>query len=105
MRIGVDFDEFQLIGLLAGERIEFVDSLHLVAEQRHAPGAILIVRREDFDHVAAHAERAAIKIAGRALVLQSHEIGEQLPLIEPLATANGEGHRRIGFDRADAVDA
>ena len=106
MRVGVDFDEFQLVGLLSGERIEFVDRFDLVAEQRHAPGAILVVRREYFDqHVAAHAERAAIEIAGGALVLQRHQVGQQLALVEALAALDGERHRRIGLDRADTVDA
>ncbi len=105
VRIGVDFDEFQLVGFLPGERIEFVDRFHLVAEQRHAPGAVLVVRGENLDDVAAHAERAAIKIAAGALVLQRDEIGEELALIEPLAALDRERHRRIGLDRADTVDA
>ena len=82
VRIGVDFHEFQFVGLLPGERIEFVDRFDFVAEQIDAPGAILIVRRENLDGVAAHAKRAARKIAVRALVLQRHEVGEQLPLVD-----------------------
>ena len=105
VRVGVDFDEFQLVGFLPGERIEFVDRFHLVAEQRHAPGAVLVVRRKNLDHVAAHAERAAIEIAARALVLQRDQVGEELALVQPLAALDGEGHRRIGLDRADTVDA
>ena len=105
VRVGVDLDEFQLVGFLPGERIEFVDRFHLVAEQRHPPGAILIVRRENLDGVAAHAERAAIEIAGGALVLQRHQVGEQLALVELRAALDRERHRRIGLDRADAVDA
>ncbi len=105
VRIGVDFDEFELVGLLPGERIEFVDRFHLVAEQRHPPGAVFIVRRKNLDDVAAHAERAAIEIAAGALVLQRDQVGEQLALIEFLAALDGERHRRIGLDRADAVDA
>ena len=61
--------------------------LDLVAEQRHAPGAVLVVRREDVDGVAAHAERAAEEIAGRALVLQRHQVGDQLALVDALAAA------------------
>ena len=34
VRVGVDLDEFQLVGLLPGQRIEFVDRFDLVAEQR-----------------------------------------------------------------------
>ena len=104
MRVGVDLDEFQFVGLAPGERIEFHDLLDFVAEQRHAPGAVFIVRREDIDGVAAHAERAAREIR-RALVLQRDEIGDELALLDALALLDDEGHRRIGLDRADTVDA
>ena len=60
---------------------------------------------ENLDHVAAHAERAAVEVAGRALVLQRHEIGDELALVDALALLERERHRRIGLDRADAVDA
>ena len=60
---------------------------------------------EEFDGVAAHAKHAARKVAAAALVLQRHEIGEQLPLVDLLAHLQGEGHGRIGLDRTDAVDA
>ena len=105
VRVGVDLDEFQLVGLLPGERIEFVDRFDLIAEQQHAPGAVLVVGGKDLDHVAAHAERAAIEVAGAALVLQRHQIGDELALVDALALLEGERHRRIGLDRADAVDA
>ncbi len=82
-----------------------MDRFHLVAEQRHAPGAVLVVRRENLDRVAAHAERAAVEIAGRALVLQRHQVGDQLALVDALALLDRERHRRIGLDRADTVDA
>ena len=105
VRVGVDLDEFQLVGLVAGERIEFVDRFQLVAEQRHPPGAVLVVRGEYFDHVAAHPERAAEEIAAGALVLQRHQVGDDLALVDALAALERERHRRIGLDRADAVDA
>ena len=105
MRVGVDLDEFELVLLVAGERIELLDILHGVAEQIHAPGAVFIVRRENVDDVAAHAERAAGEIGLRALVLQRHEIGDQLALVDALALLQRKGHRGIGLDRADTVDA
>ena len=37
--------------------------------------------------VAAHAERAAVEIAGGALVLQRHQVGDQLALVDALAAA------------------
>ena len=77
----------------------------LVAEQQHAPGAVFVVGGKDLDHVAAHAERAAIEVAGAALVLQRHQIGDELALVDALALLEGERHGRIGLDRTDAVDA
>ena len=84
VRVGVDLHELQLVGLLAGERIELVDRFHLVAEQVHPPGAVLVVRREDVDAVAAHPERAAREIAGGALVLRGDQVGDQLALVDAI---------------------
>ena len=105
MRIGVDLDEFEVLRLLAGQRIEFGDRLDLVAEEADAPGAVLVMGGKDVDRVAAHAEDAAREIAERALVLQRDEVGDELALVDLLAELQREGHRRIGLDRADAVDA
>ena len=105
MAVGVDLDEFQIVGLRPRQRVELDDRFDLVAEEIDAPRAVLIVRREQVDRVAAHAEHAAHEIAERALVLQRHQIGDHLPLIDLVADRQRERHRRIGLDRADAVDA
>ena len=61
---------------------------------------------EHFDRVAAHAEEAAREVAGlHALVLQRDEILDELALVDLVAELQGKGHRGIGLDRADAVDA
>ena len=57
MAVGVDLDEFEVLRLLAGQRIEFGDLLDLVAEEADAPGAVLVVGGEELDRVAAHAEQ------------------------------------------------
>ena len=105
VRIGVDLDRLQVAGLLAGQRIEFGDGLDLVAEHGDAPRRVFQVGRKDLDRVAAHAERAAHEIDVLALVLLGDEVGEQRPLVEPVADRHLERHRRIGLDRADTVDA
>ncbi len=61
--------------------------------------------REQVDGVAANAEGAAAEIGVGALVVQRHQIGEKLALVDALANREREGHRRIGLHRADAVDA
>jgi hypothetical protein len=103
--VGVDLDRLQVAGLLAGQRVELGDRVDLVAEHGDAPGRVFKVGREDFDRVAAHPETAALKIHLAALVLLGDEVGEQLALVEPFADLHLEGHRRIGLDRADTVDA
>ncbi len=105
VRVGVDLDEFEIVLLVAGERIELLYIFYGVAEQIHAPGAVLIVRREDVDDVAAHAKGAAGKIGLRALVLQCDEVGDQLPLVDALALLQRKGHRGVGLDGTDTVDA
>ncbi len=101
---GIDADLFQLLHLLAGQRIEFLNALDLVAEHIDAPRAVFIVRREDFDDIAAPAESAALEGLIIALVLQGHQIGAQLAFIDRLADRQVEGHGRIGFDRTDTID-
>src|ERR1700716_445031 len=105
MRIGVDFDEGEFLRRFAGERVELCDGLDLVPKKPDAPGAVLVMGREELDRVAADAKRAAGKIHRGALVLQRDEVGDELALVEALAALDAEGHRRVGLDRADAVDA
>ena len=105
MRVGVDLDGLQLARARPGERIELDDRFDLVAEERDAPGAVFEMRREELDRVAADAEGAAAEIHVGALVLKRDEVGEELALVDALADGEREGHRRIGLDRADAVDA
>ncbi|MNX88672.1 hypothetical protein D3C86_1206500 [compost metagenome] len=102
---GVDGDFVQVGGLLAGQGVELLDRLQLVAEQLDAPGAVLHVDGEDLQHVAALAEHAALEIQVVALVLQGDQVGAQLGLVDRVADLQGEGHGGVGLDRADAVDA
>ncbi len=105
MGVGVDLDRAELVGLGAGQGIELDERLDLIAEQRDAPGAVVQMRRPQLDGVAAHAERAAHEVHVVAAVLQSHEVGHQLPLLDLVAALQAEGHGRVGLDRADTVDA
>ena len=105
MAVGVDLYEFQVLRLLPGQRVEFDDRFDLVAEEADPPAAILVVRGEQFERVAAHAKNAAREIAERALVLQRDEVGDDLPLVDLFADLQRKRHRGVGLDRADAVDA
>ena len=103
--VGEDADEEEVGRFLAGERIELGDGFDLVAEQRDAPGGVLVVGGEELDGVAADAEGAADEAGVAALVLQLGEGAEQLALVDRLALAQVEGHGGVVLDRADAVDA
>ena len=105
VRIGVDLDELEVLRLLPGERIELGDRLDLVAEEADPPGAVLVVGGENLHRVAAHPKQAAREIRLRALVLKRDQIRDELTLVDPVAELQREGHRGIGLDRADAVDA
>ena len=72
MRVGVDFHELQLVGLLSGQRIELDDGFDLVAEHRKAPGAVFHVGGKHFDGVAARAKRATHEVDVVALVVERH---------------------------------
>ena len=105
VRVGVDLHRLELAVGGAGQRVELDDRLDLVAEEIDAPGAVLKVGREQVDGVAADAERAAAEVGIAPLVLERDEVGDELTLVDALADGEREGHRRVGLDRADAVDA
>ena len=65
MRIGVNLHRVELGRFPARQRIEFENRIHLVAEQGHAPGAVLVMRRENVDGVAAHAESSRARTPRR----------------------------------------
>ena len=105
MAVGVDRDPVQLFGLLAGQRIELLDRFDLVAEQHHAPGAVLVVARMNVDRLAAHPKRAALKRGVVAAVLQFDQRFRQPVALDPAARLQLDDHLGVGLDRADAVDA
>ena len=105
MAVGVEVDLVQRRHARAGQRIEFLQAFHLVAEQGHAPGAVLVMAWENIDALAAQAERAALKGDIVATVLQLDQRLRQQVTVDLAAALQLHRHARIGLDRADAVDA
>ena len=103
--VGVDGDAFQRGGLVPGQRVEFMDRLDLVAEQRHPPGAVLIMAGIDVDDLAAQPKAAAHEGGVVAAVLQIHQPLGQLVAVDGPADLQFHHHLGVGLDRADAVDA
>ncbi len=71
---------------LAGQRVERVELVDLVAEELD-PQRELLVHRDDLDGVAAHAERAAGEGQVVAGVLHADELAQQLVALDDLADA------------------
>ena len=67
------------------QRVDLADRVDLVAEELDADRRALLVGREDLDHVAAHAERAAVEVDVVALVLDVDQPPQQLVAPELLA--------------------
>ena len=59
----------------------------------------------DFEVVAAHPKAAALEPCVVAFVLLGDEVGDDLPLVVNLADVDVLGHRSVGFDRPDAINA
>ena len=103
--VGVDVHLVQLARDLAGQRVELADRVDLVAEQADAPGAVLVVRREDVHRLAAQPERAALERGVVAAVLLLGQGTGQRVALDLAAHFQLDDHARVGLDRADAVDA
>jgi hypothetical protein len=88
---------------LAGERIEVLEALDLVAEQCGAVGG-LGVGGEDLERFAAHAEGAAPQRLVVARVLDRDELAQQLVAIDIIALAQDLQVVVVGLRRAEAED-
>ena len=89
---------------LAGQRVEVLQALDLVAEQRRAERR-LGIGREHLQRLAAHAEGAAREHRVVALVLDRDELAQQLVAVDLLAAVEDLHVHLIGLRRAQAEDA
>ncbi len=85
VRSGVDAVALERPLGLAAQGVDLADGLDDVAEELDAHGGVLLVGGEHLDHVAAHAERAAVKVDVVSLVLDVDEHPEQVVAPELLA--------------------
>ncbi|MCB0011177.1 MAG: GDP-mannose 4,6-dehydratase [Anaerolineales bacterium] len=89
----------------AAQRIDHADRVDLVAEELDAHGAIGLVRGQHLDDVAPHAEGPAMEVVVVSLVLDRREVREEAIPGDFLADFGPDEHSRVGFGRADSVDA
>ena len=89
----------------AAQGVDHRQSLHRVAKELDAQGAVLLVHREDVEDIAAHAEGAAVK--GHVVTLVLHEDQAALHVLHRvvLADAEKEVHVAVLVGGAEAVDA
>ena len=104
MRLRIDGDLVVAPAAFARERIERRQGVDIIAEQLDSQ-RLFFIRGIHFDHVAAHAERAAGEFHVVALVLDFDEFLEDLLARNALAELQRQQHAVISLGRSQTVDA
>ena len=89
---------------VAGERVEQRQTLDLFVKQLNAQSDIVGFRREDVDHLAAHAKSAALKGLIVAGILQFGQTTQDRPLVNQHTDRQMQHHFQIQVRVAEAVD-
>ena len=105
MGIGVNADAILVQLGFARQRIKLCNALDLLAEELKPPSRVIIMGGKQLDRIAAHTETAALERQIIARILQLHELLHQCARVDLLPFMQVNRHRRIGLDRANAVDA
>ena len=90
---------------LTRHRVKLDDALYLVAEHLDAHAAVVVPRREDLDHIAAHAKTSALECDVVAFVADGDELLQNCLARDRLSLVHGEHHLMIALGRAETVDA
>ena len=104
VRTGEHGHRVELRDDLAGERVQAVERLDLVAEHLDADGEFF-VDRDDLDRVATHPEVASREVDVVALVLHRDEFADEPVAVDPLADLQRHHRPEVLFWRAEPVDA
>ena len=99
-----DRDRIQLLDHIAGQGVQRVERLDLVAEHLDAD-RVLFVDRDDLDGVAAHAELAAREVDVVALVLHVDEAAHELVARDVLADLKRGHGAQVLLGGTEPVDA
>ena len=106
MRLRIDRQSRQIVlagANFPGQRVHLADGVHLSAPEFDCVSVVLI-RRINFQAIAAHAERAAAQILG-ALVLDVHQLAQQCLARRALPLLDHQEHAVIRFRGTEAVNA
>ena len=88
----------------AGNDVEAHEPVHLVAEQFDAE-AFFVIARVDFNHVAVHAETAALQAEIVSRVLDSHQVVENLVPVVNVAFLDADHQVEVFAGASQTVDA
>ena len=104
VRGGPDRDVVDRVEDLPGQRVEVLDRLDLIAEERDPVGR-LGVGGHDLEHLAAHAEGAAAEHLVVALVLHLDQLAQNLVAVDRVADLEQLHFFVVDLGRPDPVDA
>src|ERR1051326_1368682 len=104
MAFGIDRQPRVFLLHGAEEWINLRKRIHLVAKKLDAI-SVVVVGREDLNHVAANAERAALEVHIIALVKNFYQLAEDVLALDLLAFFQKEQHAVISFGRSKTIDA
>ncbi len=94
----------QLLADMAGQRVEQLQRLDLVVEQRQADRVVRAFRRKNVEHVAVDAERSAAEFGVVALILHLGQALDRVALRQVVALPQVQDHAVIFGGIADAVN-
>ena len=90
---------------VSGQHICLRNFIDLVAEELHAVGKLILIRRKNLYHVAAHTEGAAVKVEVISAVLDIDELCDDLIPILLLSRAETDHHVFVVRRATEAVNA
>ena len=90
---------------MAGERVEQRQALDLFIKQLNAQRDIVGFRREDVDHLAAHAKGAALEGLIVAGILQFGQTAQDSALVNQHPDRQVQHHLQVQVRVAEAVDS
>ena len=90
---------------LARERIYFAHGINIVAKKFQPQGAFVMIGRNNFKGIAAHAERTAMKVIVITLIMHFHQPRDEPVHGKMLAHFNRNDHLGVIFRRTKTVDA
>ena len=76
---------------MPGDGIHLADAFNLVAEKLNPNGALAVAGRKYLQHIALHAKRAAHKVDVVSLVLNFHQMADDIVPVSPHAGTQGNG--------------